>query len=325
VIVAPHGLSADRVGSAVRADWGVDVTFVEHLEIGDGGWHWRLGDEFGPQWFASAHPVRSADERQGRLASYDAATRLAAVLPFVVAPVRTRDARLALDVAPGLLLTLMPLLEVFPPGPADDDSRVLVARLLGELHRSQRPRGLPLWRPRIGHGPHDGREALEGCLLSRGWAGGSWSGPAERLLVDAAPVVERALRRFLLLGAAVAGSADRWVVTHGAPHGGRTVSTPDGPRLVGWGRACLAPRERDLGETLAEAEGDDPWYAYVEAGGRPERLSKDTMELFALQRHLDEIAAQAAHFSHPHGDTADDRRRFGALERELDALVGDSG
>ena len=117
MIVAPHGLSADRVGSAVRAGWGVDVTFVEHLEIGDGGWHWRLGDEFGPQWFASAHPVRSADERQRRLASYDAATRLAAVLPFVVAPVRTRDARLALDVAPGLLLTLVPLLEVFPPRP----------------------------------------------------------------------------------------------------------------------------------------------------------------------------------------------------------------
>ena len=117
VIVAPHGLSADRVGSAVRADWGVDVTFVEHLEIGDGGWHWRLGDEFGPQWFASAHPVRSADERQRRLAAYDAATRLAAVLPFVVAPVRTRDARLAVDVASGLVLTLVPLLEVFAPGP----------------------------------------------------------------------------------------------------------------------------------------------------------------------------------------------------------------
>lgn len=325
VIVAPHGLSADRVGSAVRADWGVDVTFVEHLEIGDGGWHWRLGDEFGPQWFASAHPVRSADERQRRLAAYDAATRLAAVLPFVVAPVRTRDARLAVDVASGLVLTLVPLLEVFAPGPADDGSRVLAARLLGELHRSHRPRGLPLWRPRIGHGPHDGREALEGCLRSRGWTGGPWSGPAERLLLDVAPVVERALRRFLLLGAAVAGSAERWVVTHGAPYGDRTVSTPDGPRLVGWGRACLAPRERDLGETLAEADGDDPWLAYVEAGGRPERLSKDTMELFALQRHLDEIAAQAARFSRPHGDTADDRRGFGALERELDALASNWG
>ena len=138
-------------------------------------------------------------------------------------------------------------------------------------------------------------------------------------------MVERALRRFLLLGAAVAGSAERWVVTHGAPYGDRTVSTPDGPRLVGWGRACLAPRERDLGETLAEADGDDPWLAYVEAGGRPERLSKDTMELFALQRHLDEIAAQAARFSRPHGDTADDRRGFGALERELDALASNWG
>jgi hypothetical protein len=45
------------------------------------------------------------------------------------------------------------------------------------------------------------------------------------------------------------------------------------------------------------------------------------MVLFALQRRLDEIAAQAARFSHPHGDTADDRRGFGVLERELEALV----
>lgn len=325
MIDQPSGLPADRVAGAVRAEWGVDVTFVEHLEIGDGGWHWRLGDEFGPQWFASAHPVRSADERQRRLASYDAATRLGAVLPFVVAPVRTRDARLAVDVAPGLLLTLAPLLEVFTPGRDDDAGRVLVARLLGELHRTHRPRELPLWRPRLGQGTHDGREALEWCLRNRHWTGGPWSGPAERLLVDVAPVVERALRRFLLLGAAVAGSAERWVVTHGAPYGDRTLTTPDGPRLVGWGRACLAPRERDLGETLTEADGDDPWYAYVEAGGRPERLSKDTMELFALQRHLDEIAARVVRFSLPHRDTADDRRCFGALERELDALVSDWG
>ena len=84
---------------------------------------------------------------------------------------------------------------------------------------------------------------------------------------------------------------------------------------------ALAPRERDLREVLGAAEGEEPWYAYVEAGGRPEPLSADTIELFDLQWHLSEIAEYAVRFSRPHEDTADDRRCFGDLESELTALV----
>ena len=127
------------------------------------------------------------------------------------------------------------------------------------------------------------------------------------------------MRRFLLLGAAVAGSVDRWVVTHGEPHTANLICTPDGPRLVDWGTVCLAPRERDLREALGEAEGDEPWFAYVAAGGRPEPLSPDTLELFALEWHLGEIAEHAVRFSRAHADTADERRCFADLETEVAA------
>jgi spectinomycin phosphotransferase len=204
---------------------------------------------------------------------------------------------------------------------ADDAERGRVAGLLGDLHRHPRPRHLPVWRPRIGWHPHAGREELESCLAQPGWSGGPWSGPAERLLTDAHAALTRAIRRFLLLGAAVAGSVDRWVVTHGEPHTANLISTPDGPRLVDWGTVCLAPRERDLRETLGRAEGDEPWFAYVAAGGRPEPLSPDTLELFALEWHLSEIAEYAVRFSRPHEDTADDRRCFADLEAEVAALL----
>ncbi len=323
MIVAPTGLPAERVGAAVRDEWGVEVATVEHLQVGGGAWHWRIEDEYGPAWFATVESVRTSDERRRLLSAYEATAELASRLPFVVPPVRTRDARLAVDVAPGLLLTLAPYLEGLPgSGPmADDAERGRVAGLLGDLHRHPRPRHLPVWRPRIGWHPHAGREELERCLAQQGWSGGPWSGPAERLLSDARTALTRAIRRFLLLGAAVAGSIDRWVVTHGEPHTANLISTPDGPRLVDWGTVCLAPRERDLRETLGRADGDEPWFAYVAAGGRPEPLSPDTLELFALEWHLSEIAEHAVRFSRAHEDTADDRRCFADLETEVAALV----
>ena len=48
-----------------------------------------------------------------------------------------------------------------------------------------------------------------------------------------------------------------------------------------------------------------------EAGGRPDALSPDALELFALEWHLSEIAEYAVQFSRPHEDTPDGRRGFG--------------
>jgi len=323
VIVEPPELPAPRIGAAVQREWGVDVTHAEHAPVGAGAWHWVVGDDLGPQWFATVDAVPTAEERRERLAAYDAASQLAHHLPFVAAPVPTRDARIAVDVAPGRLLTLTPYLEgTSGPGAfADDTERSQVAALLGDLHSFVRPRHLPMWRPRVGWRAHTQRGDLESCLASDAWAGGPWSVPACRLVGDARPVLRACLKRLTLLGAAVNGSISRWVVTHGEPHTANVVHTPDGPRLVDWETLALAPRERDLREVLGSAEGEEPWYAYVEAGGLPEPLSPDTVELFALQWHLGEVAEYSVRFSRPHQGTADDQRCFADLEDEVAALV----
>jgi spectinomycin phosphotransferase len=324
-VLAPHpDLPAERIGAAVALDWGVDVSRVETLAVGSRGWHWALGDDGGRQWYASVDPVRTSEERRTRLASFEAALELGRRLTFAVTPVPTRDARVAVDLAPGLLLTLTPYLEGGPDGNGryvDDAQRCEVAMMLGQLHRQPRPRRLPTWRPFIGPPSSSRREDLERSLEMTEWEGGPWSVPAGRMVLDAAPVVRKALRRFTLLAAAVTGSVDRWVLTHGTPYPSNLVRTPDGPRLLDWGTTALAPRERDLGEVLGAAEGHDPWYAYIEGGGRPDRLSPDTVELFALQRHLTLIAEHAVQFSRPHDETDDNRRAFGELEEELTFLV----
>jgi spectinomycin phosphotransferase len=323
VIVEPSQLPAQRVAASVRLEWDLDVTHAEHLELGAGGWHWVIGDDAGTRWFATVVAVSTSEERLERLTAYEAARGLAHQLSYVCAPVRTRDARIAVDIAPGLLLTLTPFLDgTAGSGPFSDDlERTPVATVLGDLHCSVRPRHLPVWRPRVGWRAGARAADLQQRLASTDWTGGPWSGPAARLVHDARPVVETCLKRFALLGAAVSGNAGRWVVTHGEPHTGNVMTTPDGIRLVDWDTVALAPRERDLREVLAEADGEDPWYAYLGAGGRPEPLSPDTLELFDLQWHLGEIAELAVRLSLPHTDTADTARDFGDLEDELSSLL----
>jgi spectinomycin phosphotransferase len=324
-VLAPHpDIPPERVGAAVRHDWGVEVSSAEPLAVGLRGWHWALGDDRDRHWFAAVDLVRTSEERRTRLASFEAAVEVGRRLAFAVTPVPTRDARLAVDLAPGLLLTLTPYLDgesVGSAGYVDDAQRSVTARMLGELHRQPRPRRLPTWRPSIGPPSSSRRQDLERCLDLEEWEGGPWSVPAGRLMTDAGTAVRRALRRFSLLAAAVTGNADRWVLTHGAPHPSSLVHTPDGPRLLDWGTTALGPRERDLGEVLGDAEGSEPWFAYVEAGGRPDPLSPDTVELFALQRQLSLVAEHVTQFSRPHDDTEDDRRAFGELEQALAVLV----
>jgi spectinomycin phosphotransferase len=315
----------DLVASTVQRAWGLSVTEVQRVDVGGDAWHWVVGDDGGPQWFATLDETGGPDDVRARVAAYSAAGRLAQRLSFVVAPVPTRDEGIAVVPARGVLLTVAPYIEGTPvglAGPMDDAERCVLANLMADLHRQPRPPGLPVWRSRVGRVPHAQREDLERCLAQETWSGGPWAGPAGRLVLDARQELEQALRRLSILGAAVTGSVERWVVTHGETHAGRLLRTPDGHRLVGWGSAAVAPRERDLGQALADAETDEPWFAYLEAGGRVEPLSPDTVELFALQRRLSRVTEHAVRLSRQHEDTADERRCFGRLEEELAALVG---
>jgi spectinomycin phosphotransferase len=315
---------AALVGATVQREWGVDVSTVEQVRVGAHASHWSLGDDGGPQWLATVDSVSGAEERRALLAAYGVSADLAHRLSFVVGPVPSREGWVAVGLTPRLLLTVAPLLQGTAVGTGalvDDVERCALANMMGDLHRQPVARLLPGWQPVIGRPGQSRREELERCLGDEAWAGGPWAVPAQRLVSEAGTALRAALRRFALLGAAVTGSAERWVVTHGEADASHLVRTPDGHRLVGWGAMARAPRERDLAAALGEADGHEPWFAYLEAGGTPEPLSKDTVECFELQRHLSAVTEDAVRLAGPHPDTAQERGCFERLEEELDAVL----
>jgi spectinomycin phosphotransferase len=341
VIVEPPDLPAHRVLDQVRANWDSSSASVEFLPVRTRSFHWVVSDAQGPRWFAIVDALDSSEERLRRIDAYAAASVLAQKLDFVVAPVADRAGRMALMLSPGYLLSVAP----FSAGTAldehgvVDEDRAAVAGLLARLHAAPRPQRLRTWKPSVGWRGDAQRGDLVRVVERDDWVAGPLSEPAGRLLNQARGAMASALTRFDLLVAAVRGAADRWVPTHGEPHGGNVLRSPDGHRLVDWRTVSFAPRERDLRVVLrvdvARARGASVdlagetagahavMQAYADAGGRPGRLSPDTFELFDLEERLSNIAASAVRLAGPHDGSDDDERSLAMLERELAGLPGD--
>ena len=146
MIVEQPDIPAPRVGCCGAPRWGVEVTAAEHVEVGVRGWHWRAaattaGCSGSRPWRRSApseERARPARRARGR-------RRLAPrLLGFVVRRCRTRDARVAVDLAPGLLLTLTPYLDGAPSAPdrsRDDAERGRWSRACWATCTGSRGRG----------------------------------------------------------------------------------------------------------------------------------------------------------------------------------------
>ncbi len=83
--------------------------------------------------------------------------------------------------------------------------------------------------------------------------GGPYAERARQLLLAHAADLEKLTAAYDVLAARIAARPERFVVTHGEPHAGNVMLTPDGLVLIDWDTARLAPPERDLW-TLAEAD-----------------------------------------------------------------------
>ena len=270
-------------------------------------------------------PVRTSEERRARLAAYEAALELGRRLSFAVAPVHTRDARVAVDLAPGLLLSRDAVPGRAAPAAAAAASttreRSVVASMLGELHRQPRPRRLPVWRPRSAGSAVARREDLERCLGVEDWPGGPWSVPAGRL------VARRAAGRCERRCAGSPSSAPRSPAASTAGWSPTASRTPQPGAHAGRAAAARLGRRRPArrasatcGEVLGDAEGNEPWYAYVEAGGRPDRaLAGHRRAVRAAAAPVADRRARGAVLPAAPRDADDDRRASSELEEELDA------
>ncbi|MGZ4485051.1 MAG: hypothetical protein ACXVW8_12040 [Nocardioidaceae bacterium] len=321
MIVAPAALAASRGRAAVRAGWDEAATGIRHAPVGTAAFHWVVDGPDGPRWFVSADASPGPGTRRRLVSGYEVAAGLADHTDYVLVPQPDRSGRVTVEPAPGYLLTVVP----FAAGEAGsgplgtDAERAAVAELLGDLH-SLRPLGAPAWRPAFGWRGEDARAGLH-QVLDGPWEGGPLAELACRLVRQSRAPVTAALARFDLVAGAVQGAPDPWVLTHGRPGGGHLLRTADGLRLVGWRTLAIAPRERDLHDVVGRAQGEQPLAAYGAAAGRHYRLSPDTLEMFALEAHLTEVASHALRLCRRHTGDEDDVRALADLEAELAALA----
>nr|WP_308129328.1 aminoglycoside phosphotransferase family protein [Actinoplanes polyasparticus] len=301
----PDGLSDDDLMRGLAAGWNLRPREIEFLPVGAGGYHWAVNDEGGGRWFATVDV--SADLSTLRQALGTATALRKAGLTFVLAPVPDRDGDAARPLSAQHALSVYPLV----PGTAGDfgphaaAERNDVLNLLIDLHRTDPPSITLRTDLRL-----PGREDLETALaaLDAPWTGGPYAEPTRKILSRHAARITAWLHEFDELAASVA-PATEWVVTHGEPHPGNVLRTPDGPLLIDWDTARVAPPERDLWMLTSAMIGAPPapddslLETYEHRTGRS--VSRPAIAFYRLWWILADLAIYTAELRHPHTATPD--------------------
>lgn len=312
------------IASALCANWSVPAERIEHLAVGQGGYHWRASTRGSEQYFLTISDLSDGDIGQAQTfarlrAAFESALLLRqSGLEFVVAPIPTTDGALLVRLdrrwAAGLFWMIDGLAGAFGPTKASERAEVL--EVLTALHRSPLARSLAVPRP----APEiAGRNALEGLLGGATvWPSGPLAREAGRALEAHRRIVRALLdgfdrARMLILEAPV----ESLVVTHGEPHPANLVRSVAGLRLVDWDTVAVAPPERDLWMVLAgDARAAD---AYSEMTRH--QVSWPLIRLYRSMWRLRNIAAYSRIVSRelrPSSDTE------AALERLLHYLESDA-
>lgn len=222
----PSGLPEHELKTGL-ARYGITGPPV-YAPVGFGDYHWTVYD----RWFTSVSDL-TTKPLAGLRQAMETAASLAEQLPFVVAPVRSDDGETV------VLLNDRYALSVFPyvmgkAGSFGDPVHPGVSELLTALHRCEPPAGTPV-------APIDvpARAALTALLDEPGeW----FSDQAREVFVAHTEILRAALTELDLLAGQL---PDERVVTHGEPHAGNVIHSPQGLCLIDWDTVGLAPPERD--------------------------------------------------------------------------------
>ena len=328
MLTRPDGLSEQLLGAALDRHWHVAASSMVYRPVGFGSHHWEVADSGGSRWFVTADELHnkrvwlteSLDTAFGRLRSaLAAATDLrASGLSFVVAPVPAADGEPLVRAGDQFGLAVYPFVagQSFAwgefSGPAHRDA---VLELLIEVHTAP-----PTARRRALTDdyaiPH--RDELEAAIDSAAPPGAGQAGPftqqAASLLAANQVPLRRLLARYDDLAAQARAQPARRVLTHGEPHPGNTMLTPDGWRLIDWDTVVVAEPERDL---WSLDPGDGSVLArYCEATGV--RPLVTALELYRIRWDLADIAVDASRFRRPHQGTADDEASWELLRSSVE-------
>ena len=294
-------LDEREIVSALAAGWGFDATSLVYAAVGFGSHHWIAVDHGGAGRFVTVDVLAnraegSSDVAFARLsAAFETARRLRErALEFVVAPLPDTRGDVLQRLTDGFSMAVFPLVDgtagefgEWPSAGQRREVRTLIERLhdatsIVEGVAAREDFALP------------GRARLTVALeeLHRPWATGPYAEPTRRLLQRIEGELVAALDGYEGLVAQVRSDPAPWVITHGEPHPGNVIWSADGPRLVDWDTALIAPAARDWWQL---ASPDD------EGGGDREAAGA----LYRLRWDLADIAVYVGEFRLPHGRTTD--------------------
>lgn len=297
------------VATVLRDEWGLAVEAIAYAAVGYGSYHWWV-TAVGRRWFVTADGM---DAPRPVVAAYELADRLAADgLGFVRAPHRAPDGRVVAP-AGNWWLSVWPWIE----GRTATDGRYERAEDLGGVlerlrllhehpvpeHESKLVDDLTLpGRSEL----LDVVDRLGDRTLDRK---GPYAAETAARVADHAARLRADVARYDTIAEARATNPTPFVVTHGEPHAANVVHTADGPVLIDWDTARIAPRERDLW-SLVGHDGWEQWYGDVD-------VSDDVVELYRLQWDLSEVADYAGPLLRADERTADLDVAFDAVRRLL--------
>lgn len=328
MLTPPDGLSEDLLGSVLASRWHVPAASMTYRAVGFGSHHWEVADSAGARWFMTADELHNKrvwmSESLGtafvRLhAALAAAVDLRAHgCSFVVAPAPDVDGEPLVRAGDEFGVALYPFVagQSFVWGefsrPAHRDA---VLGLLVALHTAPRTARVRAMSDDYVI-PH--RDELEAAIDSAVPGDvpehGPFSRPMALLVAASRAPIRRLLARYDHLAAQARSQPSRAVLTHGEPHPGNTMLTPDGWRLIDWDTALVAPPERDLWNL---DPGDGSVLAgYAEATGV--RPLPSVLELYRLRWDLADLAVDVSRFRRAHRGTADDEASWALLR----SLVG---
>ncbi len=286
----------------MRAGWRFEAASIEYAAVGFGSHHWVAVDAAGSRRFVTVDDlarVSVSSNKEAAFASLSTAFETArslrdSGLDFVVAPILDVAGRALRRLGDSFSVTVFPFLEgvtgAFGSYRSEAD-RDAVRGLIERLHQT------PVGVAGIANQEDfllPSRSQLEAALaqLDRPWTAGPYSERTRHLLRGVEPDLRAGLRLFDTLANEVRSDRPPVVITHGEPHAANIIWTADGPRLVDWDTALIAPAARDL------------WM--LGPPGRPGLPETDpAILLYRLRWDLANIALFVAAFRVPHENSAD--------------------
>ena len=315
----PPTLSDEEVADALRAGWNFDATSLEYAAVGFGSHHWIAHDSSGAKRFVTVDDLSKVRLGgpdagfRGLRAAFETARRLSeSGLDCLVAPERDVEGGVLRRLGEGFTIAVYPFLDA-RSGSYDEysnDERQAVRVVLGRVHRAT---SVVEGVSEIEDFALPCRGGLEVALdeLDLGWSAGPFAEPARELLVQAAGDVRAALAHYDALVDEVRREPEPWVITHGEPHAANVLWAEDGPRLIDWDTALIAPAGRDL------------WMLEPPTEVAP-RDEAPQIALYRLWWDLAEIAGYVTEFRMPHGETEDMVESWKNLEHFV-ALISARG